>query len=136
MIDKFSSGTNFRKFALYTPNENGVQSINCDFFDGSGNSKQVRYTTTVLNTLFFVFATVDSNNTTLYVNGTQVNQTTGITLNPNPQSSEFAVGARVNTAYNGYFKGNIYQFQIYNRALTAQEILQNYNAQKSRFGLT
>jgi hypothetical protein len=36
----------------------------------------------------------------------------------------------------GYFQGNIPLIQIYNRALSASEILQNYNAQKSRFGLT
>lgn len=34
-----------------------------------------------------------------------------------------------------FFLGNIASTSIYNRALTAQEILQNYNAQKSRFGL-
>lgn len=32
-------------------------------------------------------------------------------------------------------QGNISQVQIYNRAITAAEILQNYNAQKSRYGL-
>ena len=31
--------------------------------------------------------------------------------------------------------GNIYTTQIYNRALSAQEVLQNYNATKTRFGL-
>jgi hypothetical protein len=36
-------------------------------------------------------------------------------------------------SYN--WKGNIAQTSIYNRALLASEILQNYNAQKSRFGL-
>jgi hypothetical protein len=34
-----------------------------------------------------------------------------------------------------YFNGNISQVQIYNRALTAQEIQQNYNATKGRYGL-
>ncbi len=33
------------------------------------------------------------------------------------------------------FNGNIAQASIYNKALTAEEILQNYNATKSRFGL-
>ena len=33
------------------------------------------------------------------------------------------------------FKGNISITQLYNRALSSTEILQNYNAQKSRFGL-
>jgi hypothetical protein len=34
-----------------------------------------------------------------------------------------------------FYNGTIANTQIYNRALTAQEILQNYNAQKSKFGL-
>jgi hypothetical protein len=33
------------------------------------------------------------------------------------------------------FKGNISIVQMHNRALSAQEILQNYNALKSRFNL-
>lgn len=35
-----------------------------------------------------------------------------------------------------YHKGKIGSFQIYNRALTQEEVLQNYNANKSRFGLS
>jgi len=35
-----------------------------------------------------------------------------------------------------FLNGRIYSTQIYNRALTATEVLQNYNAQKSRFGLS
>ena len=34
-----------------------------------------------------------------------------------------------------YFKGNISQVSIYNRALTAQEIQQNFNATRSRYGI-
>jgi hypothetical protein len=34
-----------------------------------------------------------------------------------------------------YFNGNIAQSLIYNRALSSTEILQNYNATKTRFGL-
>ena len=34
-----------------------------------------------------------------------------------------------------WFEGNMYSSQFYNRALTAQEIQQNYIATKSRFGL-
>lgn len=35
----------------------------------------------------------------------------------------------------GYFTGNIANVQVYNRALSAQEVAQNYNATKTRFGL-
>ena len=36
---------------------------------------------------------------------------------------------------NNFWKGNISQFSIYNKALNQSEILQNFNATKSRFGL-
>ena len=44
------------------------------------------------------------------------------------------IGARVSTN-SSFLNGNIFQVQIYNRALSASEVLQNYNATKSRFGL-
>lgn len=34
-----------------------------------------------------------------------------------------------------YMQGNIYAAQIYNRALTSQEILQNFNALRGRYGI-
>ena len=34
-----------------------------------------------------------------------------------------------------YWNGQIGPIQIYNRALSASEVLQNYQAQKERFGL-
>ena len=37
-------------------------------------------------------------------------------------------------AFASYLSGNISNTSIYNRALTAAEVLQNYNATKSRFG--
>jgi hypothetical protein len=43
--------------------------------------------------------------------------------------------ARDNTGSGRIFKGNIAGGLLYNRALSATEVLQNYNAQKSRFGL-
>ena len=41
-----------------------------------------------------------------------------------------------NGTYSNFINGNIANTQIYNRALSAQEVLQNYNATKSRFGIT
>jgi hypothetical protein len=36
---------------------------------------------------------------------------------------------------SGGSTGSLYSFKLYSRALSAQEVLQNYNSQKSRFGL-
>lgn len=44
------------------------------------------------------------------------------------------IGARTSNS-DGYMLGRIPQISIYNRALSAQEVLQNYNATKGRFGL-
>jgi hypothetical protein len=46
---------------------------------------------------------------------------------------DFRVGVATNL--NRYYRGIISKFKIYNKALTAQEVLQNYNATKGRFNL-
>lgn len=48
-------------------------------------------------------------------------------------SNTFFIGQRGNGA--GYVSGSIYQVKIYNRALSVEEVLQNYNAVRSRFGI-
>jgi len=56
------------------------------------------------------------------------------TLNYN-FSSKSLVGYRHTGGSNAYLNANIAQVSIHNRALSAQEILQNYNATKGRYGL-
>jgi hypothetical protein len=51
--------------------------------------------------------------------------------NGNVVLGDFRIGVATNL--NAYYRGNISNFKIYNRALTAQEIQQNYNATKSRY---
>jgi len=71
----------------------------------------------------------------MYKNGSDVttsivsNTLTGTILN----SANFEVGSR--TIIGDYFVGNITLLTIYNRVLSSDEILGNYNATKSRFGL-
>jgi len=51
----------------------------------------------------------------------------------------FTIGAlnavNVGTSYYRHFKGDISSALVYNRTLTLQELQQNYNAHRSRFGL-
>ena len=46
-------------------------------------------------------------------------------------SESFLIGRGL----NGYFDGRMSNTQIYNRALSTEEVTQNYNALKGRFGL-
>lgn len=48
----------------------------------------------------------------------------------------FQIGWRSSGLSTHYFKGKISNLILYNRALSPEEILQNYNANKSRFGLS
>jgi hypothetical protein len=81
-----------------------------------------------------VCATITSTKTIIaYQNGVPFSSVTGtgnVGANPIPQI------ARYNNNYGQYGNPNIGIIQIYNRVLSAQEIAQNYNALKSRFGLT
>lgn len=68
----------------------------------------------------------------LYVNGVYDNSFSTATSNLRT-STEGWVMASITTGL--FYPANIATFTVYNRALTAQEIRQNYTAQKSRFGL-
>jgi hypothetical protein len=68
----------------------------------------------------------------MYINGSLV-QSNGTAFSPSYSLSNFFVGS-----FNGsleLFQGRIANVSVYNRALSATEVLQNFNAQKSRFGL-
>lgn len=76
----------------------------------------------------------NSNIAGLIIDGMVVAQTTYSTSFTN---SNLWLGLRTGgTQFNPFFKGDMAQMMVYNRGLNQQEILQNYNALKSRFGLT
>jgi hypothetical protein len=67
----------------------------------------------------------------IYLNGSLIETKTGNGLGSTP-TSEFSIGC-INT--NHFVNGNIAVVHLYDRVLSTAEVLQNYNAQKSRFGL-
>lgn len=77
--------------------------------------------------------TMTFNGTTLslYLNGVFQTSSTGgsVTLN---STQDMYIGSRIQ---GNYFNGNIPSVQIYNRALTAAEVLQNFNAIRGRYGI-
>ena len=88
-------------------------------------------TTLSLNTWYF--GAVTYSNTSgwkLYLNGREDGTSADTTTFTGNQ--EIVIGA-YSTGNN--FTGRISYVQVYNRALTATEILQNYNATKRRYGL-
>ena len=91
-----------------------------------------------LNTWYNICVTHNrtGGNSTLkvYINGIEIPSTTiAPSSSPISNSSNFTIGSARNNTLN--FPGNIATLQLYNRALSANEVLQNYNATKTRFGL-
>jgi hypothetical protein len=91
----------------------------------------------VTNNWYQAIAAYDLTNTTaiLYLNGYQIGNS--ITNFSNITSSTYKgrIGGEQESTSFGILNGKIAKIQIYNRALSATEIQQNYNATKSRFGL-
>jgi hypothetical protein len=79
-----------------------------------------------------ITATYDALQLSVYING-KLDTTKPDTSGIFPNSTSIRIGEYQITG--NAFKGSMSSIQIYNRALSAQEIQQNYNALKSRFNL-
>jgi len=106
------------------------------YFHAAGTTAGVNNAITAGNQWYHICAAYNEATTTVtfYRNGVQFGSpntsVTALTLNPinGGVASDSSPGGRV-------FSGKMSNIQIYNRALSASEILQNYNALKGRFGL-
>jgi len=114
-----------------TPNPNTRIRFNV-MFGGVGGS-EVSYTHTMDGQWRYYVATFNSSGLCkLYSNGVLQNMASPvITQNAKFNGTAFLVKDRGRTPVNCSIGG----IQIYNRELTSTEVLQNYNAQKGRFGL-
>jgi hypothetical protein len=83
------------------------------------------------NPIYFL-AQREGTTTRLYLNGV-LKKTGESNATIGDSSAAFRVGA--NTVGSEEFLGRIYVVRVYNRALTTSEVLTNYNALKTRFGI-
>jgi hypothetical protein len=124
----------------WTPTDNR---IHMDLWDSSRVDSQVDYP---LNTYVHVVWSktgtgISPSTVSCYVNGVLANSISGRgqTSGPNYPTSTSGNGisiGRIAGNYDGYYGAcKIGLFRVYSRGLTGGEVLQNYYAQKSRFGL-
>jgi hypothetical protein len=105
---------------------------------GGGHTNLSTTTANFMNTSnwYQVVGTFTSGTRRLYINGVLVNSDTqGGTIATNANGMSIGVYGGFNGDRGYYYNGNIASVKVYNRALTAAEIQQNFNATKSRYGL-
>ncbi len=111
-------------------------SVTFSFNGGSyvGSNQNVITTNTWYNLVGTKTPGAINTTTKLYLNGSEISIVFASTDTPNVVSRVIRVGRWVADAYPYYFQGRVANCLIYNRALSATEISQNYNVVKSRFG--
>ena len=108
---------------------------------GSDNSYRIAAANTLsLNQWFYVSAVCQNGGGSidLYKNGTVISSYALSVLNPNTITysyNQFNVGFRDTGGTTDPYTGNISSVQIYNRALSAAEVSQNFNALRGRYGI-
>lgn len=104
-------------------------------FNLSSTSYNVSYNTGLdLNKWYQVAAVDNSATVTLYINGkTAVSAASATSTTNSPMTCR--IGAWSDTVANTSFNGFIPVVKIYNKPLSAQEISQNFNALRGRYGL-
>jgi len=109
-------------------------------FRGKIWSNNYLYSTSTytLNTWYYVVLVFDyvAGAQRFYVNGDLQDSQTGISYGSSGTNNYLFLGQSNPGADNtGMFPGKISNFHIHNRALTATEILQNFNALRKRYGI-
>ena len=118
------------------------QSIISNLWTSSGVQRTVNGAGTFTNTWIQVVKTYSGTTLTGYINGTAGTPSSITWLPPwasIANSWYIQFGATDTTTYNastaGYFAGRYGIIRFYNRALTPSEVTQNFNADKTKYGL-
>ena len=107
------------------------------YINSNGSIAQTFGNTLAIGSWIHGIITYNGTSAILYCNGVQVS-TTSLTgsMDYNAYGSPYFLTMGRKSAIDGqYFNGSISYARVYNRALSQTEVLQNFNSQKSRFGL-
>jgi len=132
-------------------NQGIIEKMTLSPYNGYGITKQLGYfkfwtaylgsytytnsnlTYTADNNWYYVVGRRTSGNNRLFINSILQSDSKYAPLSDSGQS--YVIGRYYSNVDNFYTGGNIAQASIYNRALTAEEIQQNFNATRGRFGI-
>jgi hypothetical protein len=100
---------------------------------GGAADTNVNWPTSYNNVWKHISVTVSGSLIIAYLDGIQANSSNSLSGNYGASSGNFQVGMYAGSAFP--MKGSMGQILFYNRAITAAEVKQNFNATKGRYGL-
>ena len=130
---------------IFDNNHTGVRNFNCqqnnlntnqyDFaMIGASNASSTGFFNLTANTWTFLTFSWDNDKARGYINGSLFG--TGASATPNYVSPYLRLGAWAGFGtISRYWNGRFGAFYAYNRVLSANEIYQNFNAQRQRYGI-
>ena len=135
VISKRGSSDNSTPYHLGTPRD--TTKVRCIVNDGGNFNSFDSLSNLGVGNIAIVSMTFTPTFRGIYINGVLDNsQTTTITLSNNTSSLVLSANGNDGQPFSTWYNNiRLYSIKIYNRALSATEILQNFNAQKGRFNL-
>jgi len=130
-------GTGITVNMFFTPRTSDTNTPRFAITTG-GNISEQRITSNnamLVNTWYNFSITLNGSTGTMYRNSVIDATNLSTTLTPSSLGNTNQNYLGRSQYSDPYFQGQVSNMQIYNRALTASEVLQNYNATKGRFGL-
>jgi hypothetical protein len=103
-------------------------------YNGSVRNTASSGTTASVNTWYHFVARRSSGNLTVHINGVDITSTSAST-SISFTAADPRIGSNPVVPTGEYWDGDIAETRIYNRALSATEISQNFNATKSKYGV-
>lgn len=91
-------------------------------------------TSVELNSWYHIFATYNGSVAQMYINGQPSGSSENLSGSIRSTGETLSIGRLGNYNYN-LLSGKIPSFYLYNTGLSSDQVLQNYNATKGRFGL-
>lgn len=130
-LDDVTWSNPFRRYGFEFIADTNTMSFTLGFDDNTYVSTTCE--TFGVDTWFNITGTYDGSNINVYVNG-QLSATSSETKTLINSTSKFYLGAE-NSSTTYPFGGKVGCVNLYNRPLDPSEVLQNYNALKTKFGL-
>ena len=132
LIGGGQDNTLYRYTAAFNWNQSGQSKLGFDLEAASGQVRLLSSSTYTSNNWLHLVGTYDGSTAKFYVNNILEDTDSGTSGNVNDFDG-FILGRDINLSAGRVFNGKMACYKVYNRALSASEVFQNYNALKNRF---